>query len=324
MQKTKKQLLGLAGLAAVGIMTAVACAMPSPDAAAISGDITHGYECDDSVPGNECAKGNDGTQVQVVVSEGNPTVNTASPQDGSTLVDPMVKVSTNYSEVTQIDYYMNFKNDAGVIRRIDLASFTPTETSGVHTFNVDISSYGYGEYTLYSTAHGYNGATREDAVTFNYRAASVSVNPETGSNGDPSIDVAVDEDVDKVLIQIYDKNGNPIFVDKDGNETPIEVDRKDIDPETGKINVSLPFEEYGVDAGDYTVVIVAKDDDGNVISMVTTEVSYKPIVPEVPNTSAGLLAGLNITCVDYLLTGLIAFALVAGFAMYLVCRKNRR
>ena len=34
MKKTKKQLLGLAGLAAVGIMTAVAYGMPAPDASA--------------------------------------------------------------------------------------------------------------------------------------------------------------------------------------------------------------------------------------------------------------------------------------------------
>lgn len=328
MRKTKKQLLGLAGLAVVGVMTAVAYALPTPDAAAAEQTT---YECNDSDadPSNDCAKGEGGAQVQVTVNEGNPSVSNTSPQDGSQLSDPIVKIAGNYSEVTKIDFYLTYKKNNGaessdVINRVDLESFIPTETAaGSYAFDADISQYGQGDYTLHVIAHGYNGATREDTVTFSYRAMTVEVDPETAKNGDPAVDITIDSTVDKVLVQVYDKN-EPLFKDENGNPKPIEVSRDDIDPVTGKIKVPLPFEENEAKAGSYTVVSVAYDKNGNIASMVTTPISYKPIVPDVPNTSAGFFADLNITRIDYLITGLIVFGLVAGFALYLVCRKSRR
>ena len=328
MKKTKKQLLGLAGLAAVGVMTAVAYAMPTPDAAAAEQTT---YECNDSDsdPNNDCAKGDGGAQVQVRVSEGNPAITITSPQDGSNLSDSDVKVAGTYSEVTKIDFYLTYKKNNGVTsddvtHRVDLDSFTPTETSsGTYAFNVDIAQYGQGDYTLHVLAQGYNGATREDTTTFSYRAMTVEVDPETTPNGDPSVDITIDDQVDKVMVQVYNKN-EPLFKDENGDPKFIEVSRDDIDLATGKIKVHLPFEENGAEAGEYTVVSVAYDRNNDIVSMVTTPLNYKPVVPDVPNTSAGFFADLNITHIDYLITGLIVFGLVAGFALYLVCRKSRR
>lgn len=327
MQKTKKQLLGIAGLAAVGVMTAVACAMPTPNAAAVS-DYTNGYECDDSQPGNECAKASteNGTSIQVRVV-GDPdqsSANTTGALDGKTVVDPDLEVSTSYNRVTQIDYYLIYKDANGTIRKIDLASFTPTEDNGIHRFTINLAQYGYGEYTLHTNARGYNGViVPEDVVTFNYRAVAASFNA-SADNNDPVLNIKSSSDVGKLLISVYNEAGDPLFVDKEGNEVPIVLNREDIDPTTGEVLVTLPFEEYGAPAGEYAVTVVARDlTDSRTISMVTVFTDYKPVTPEVPNTG-GFLASLNITRVDYLLTGLVVFGLVAGFALYLVCRKSRR
>lgn len=328
MRKTKKQLLGLAGLVAVGIMTAVAYAMPTPDAAAAEQTT---YECNDNDadPSNDCAKGDSGAQVQVVISEGTPSVSNTSPQDGSMLSDPIVKIAGTYSQVTQIDFYLTYtKNNGtgsdGIVRRVNLSPYIPATTeAGTYAFDADLTPYGQGDYTLHVSAKGYNGSDTSDTTSFSYRAMTVEVDPETTPNGDPSVDLTIDQTIDKVYVQVYDKD-NPLFKDENGQPLSIEVSRDDIDPATGKIKVHLPFEANGAKAGEYTVVAVAYDENGDIVSMVTTPLNYKPVVPDVPNTSAGFFADLNITHIDYLLTGLIVFGLVAGFALYLVCRKSRR
>lgn len=323
MRKTKKQLLGLAGLAAVGIMTAVACAMPAPNAAAAN---EYGYECndEDDDPSNDCAKSEGGAQVQVVVSEGNPDATTTSPQDGSTQVDPNIEIATNYSQVLRIDYYLMYKNDSGMIRRIDLDSFTPTEESGIHRFNVNVAQYGYGEYTLHTDAQGYNGSVSNDTTRFNYRAIRAEFTSEVAGNGDPILKVTSGPDVDTLIISVYDKAGNPLFVDENGKEIPVEISRDQIEAAANENLVTLPFEKYGAPAGEYTAVVIARNADGDTISLATADVNYKPIAPEVPDAGANTLADLNITHVDYLVTGLIFFGLVAGFALFLVFRKSRR
>ena len=67
----------------------------------------------------------------------------------------------------------------------------------------------------------------------------------------------------------------------------------------------------------------AYDKNGNIISVKTTPVEYTPATPELPNTGS-LVGGLNISRLDYIVTGLIAFALISGFAVYLALRKSRR
>ena len=78
MRKTKKQLLGLAGLAAVAILTVIACAMPKPAAAA------------------EEVVGSDGVTVMVLVGENNQFGRTISPADESETVDGVIRIATEY------------------------------------------------------------------------------------------------------------------------------------------------------------------------------------------------------------------------------------
>lgn len=307
MKKTKKQLLGLAGLAAVGIMTAIAYGLPAEDAAA--------------APIND-------TTINVQVSEGTPSNIFTSPSDGTETVDSIIKVSTNYSQAKRLDYYLSYKDENGNTQRVDLPSYTPTDTAGTHSFDLDISRYGFGEFELHTSVTGYDNVTREtDTVTFTYNAAVVE--PDQGVDGDnnPIIGIEVSDSTERIVVTVFDKDGNPAFVDANGNIVNIELDRSDIDPATGKILVTLPFEEYGSKPGIYTAVISSYDQNNKLLSMVTVQVEYSPRSPETPETpNTGMLStsDFNISNMDYIITGLIAFGAVSAFAFFLIYRKTRR
>lgn len=88
----------------------------------------------------------------------------------------------------------------------------------------------------------------------------------------------------------------------------------------------MPFGDYNAKDGKYTAVVVARSADGNTISMIRLDTNYAYVNPNVPDTpdTGFTINNLNITRVDYLVTGLIVFGMVAGFALYLVRRKSRR
>ncbi len=304
MQKTKKHFLGMVGLALVALLTLVAYGLPSPEASAAE-------------------EGN--VDVQVVVGEPNMNNRINAPRDGDIVVKPDLEISSSYSQASKIEYFLTYSNADGQEVRVPVGSFTPTENSGVNTFAVNLDGYGgFNNYRLTSVAYGNNGAQREDTVAFAYRAINVYYNG-LNDNEDPQLKAEVNEKVDKIQIQVYDKDNNPVFVDENGVEHPIIVDKSAIDPETGELLIDLPFKEYGVPEGDYRAVVVTYDENDVILSIDTVPFTYKlrGNTPEVPNTGS-MLENLNISRLDYLLTGLIAFGAVAGFAIYLICRKNRR
>ncbi len=305
MQKTKKQLLGFAGLAAVGIMTAVAYAMP----AAAAEDVPRG-------------SGDVNVQVQVYDSKGMAKI--ISPSDRSVFVEPNVPITYQYEGVTKVETYIGDK-------LID--TFVPESDQAVGTHTIDFSvlsiSDEEADYTVKTVATSVYGTTREDIVTFSYRAVSAEFKKTPASNGDPIIDIEVNSEVAQVAVNVYNKAGDPLFVDKDGKEVPIILSRDDIDPVTGKITKILPFADYNAANGPYTAVVIARNAAGNYISMVTLDTVYtlvKPVDPNLPDTpNTGFTIGdLNISRVDYLITGLIVFGVVSMFALYLVYRKSRR
>lgn len=342
MRKTKKQLLGLAGLGVVGIMTAIAYGMPTPDAAATEGYVQGTAYVTDS---NAAANGGSDVDLQVVIGYGTTAASTTSPKNGSVVTNPELTITTNFSETLRLDYYIVRKAPNGTTYRTDLPSHTPSEAMGTYSRTVNLTALGveYGDtVTLHTRAEGPNGTIFEDSVEFSYAAISSSAG-DTADNGDPGLAVEVGESVKDLVVQVYDKDGNPLFVDEEGEDTPIVIDPSKVDGNgnikvtlpngsvanghldaNGKFTITLPFEELKVPAGEYTITILGRDDRQNVLTMDRVVVKYAPTAPEVPNTGALLFGDLNISRLDYLLTGLIAFGLVAGFAMFLICRRNRR
>ncbi len=309
MQKTKKQLLGFAGLAAVGIMTAVAYAMP---AAAV-----------DTPPSAD-----NSVNLNVTVRNGVNNARILSPQDKSVTVNPVVPITYQYEETTKVEMYIEYKDDNGQLVKKLVDTFAPTDISGSRTVNLNVTNYTDREndYKVIVVATDERGSTSEDTITFSYRAVNANFEPKPAINGDPIIDIEVNGEVEQVIVHIYDEAGNPLFVDKDGNEVPVVLSSDDIDPATGKIIKDLPFGDYNAKDGKYTAVVVARSADGNTISMIRLDTNYAYVNPNVPDTpdTGFTINNLNITRVDYLVTGLIVFGMVAGFALYLVRRKSRR
>lgn len=302
MKKTKKQLLGLAGLAAVGIMTAIAYGMPAPDASAAEQDTT----------------------VKVQISEGAPSNIFASPRDGSETANSKVIVVTNYSQAKQLNFSLSYKDQDGNTQTVVLPSYTPTDDAGTYSFELDVAPYGFGEFAIHTGVVGYDNVTRDtDTVTFTYNAAVVNPEPGKTENGDTVIDIEFSQDTERIVLAIFDKNGNPLK-DKNGNPVTINLDRSDIDPATGKVSVTIPFSEYGAKAGTYTGVVSAYDKNDNLLSMFTFEIVYAPVTPDTPNTGMLSIGDLNISRVDYLITGVIAFVVAAGAAFLLISRRSRR
>lgn len=317
-QKQQKQLLGLAGLAAVGIMTATAYMIPAPNAAAEAGNGVY----------TEAPEAGEDFQVNVTVETGQTSSSTNSPADGQEFNTNLVPVSIRYERISRLVSTLSFIDESGVAQEKVVDDFVPTgaaKDSGIRTFNIDLGQYKSkdNQYKLTTQAYNFEGqAIPADVTKFSYTSTIVTPEPKPEEGGNPFIEIDVNDDVEKVVIQIYDKDGNPILVDKDGKETPIIIDKSAFG-EDGKLKVELPLDKYGVKEGEYTVVVDAYDKNGNIISVKTTPVEYTPATPELPNTGS-LVGELNISRLDYIVTGLIAFALISGFAVYLALRKSRR
>ncbi len=313
MQKTKKQLLGFVGLAAVGIMTAVAYAMPA--AAAEEEPLT--------------GTGDVNVVVTVPTQEGAGKI--TAPVDGSIKTEPNTEVVYMYNEIANAKLYIEYKDQNNNIVRKLLDDFTPDEPYSAGERRIDVNLLDYSErendYKVILQVTNLDGATTgDDIVTFSYRIMTAEFEKKPASNGDPILNIDINSEVDKVYVYIYDKNGEPLITDEDGNEVPVLVNRDDIDPATGLITKVLPFAENEAANGKYTTVVVAYNAKGNIISMVNLDTEYtfiNPDLPETPNTGF-TIGDLNISKVDYLITGLIVFGVVAGFALYLVYRKSRR
>ena len=91
------------------------------------------------------------------------------------------------------------------------------------------------------------------------------------------------------------------------------------------MEVVLDFNEYGLDDGEYMILINAYGDD-------TTKPLYEPYIIKVkydgsevivvPNTG-NVTQTLNIMKNDYLVTGLIIFGIIALSGIMIVSKKNR-
>lgn len=339
MRRTKKQLLGLAGLAVVGVMTAVAYCLPAPGAAAAE---------DGEVPPST----SNGTSVVVTVrSDAKNYVHINSPANGTTIEEPEFTVNYLAQETDQVNTYLEYTRDNKVVRKL-VDTFTTSSNYQTNNVDINLTNYGgvSGQYKVIVESRDMNNMINEDSVTVNYRVMKPSIEYMPAKNGDPILDATINSTVNRLVVRAYDSNNKLLFVDANGQDAPIVLGRDAINPTTGMITKVLPFSDYKAAAGKYHIVVVAQDADGDSISMGTIAITYDPAHPEnpvlpydpndptdpnhpdnpnnsnkpdVPNTGSNL-SDLNISKIDYLITGLVVFGLVSVFAVYLVMRKSRR
>lgn len=314
MKGKKKQLLGFVGLALVFAMTAVAYSLPAPEAAATD------------------------LNVSVTVTAEESSARLMSPTNGAVLTDKTINVEASINKVRSLSTAVVCKDGSGNEVFNQTRSATLVDTTGVHK-EAYVLPDGLGDVDCVASmsAEGIDGRKFDDSVAFKFRSMTLpdpgteenpnkpSTDPNNPSddfdeNNNPIVDVIVSDDVEQVSVQVFDMDGNPVFVDKDGNPTPI-LTTKDAFKD-GKLSITLPMSDYNAKPGKYVAYFTATNSKGEVVSVNEYWFEYLPKV-ETPGTGS-VFGDLNLSRADYIVTGLVAFGAVAGFAMYLVFRKSRR
>lgn len=324
MKGKNKQLVGLFGLGLVLATTAVAYSLPAPEAAAQDVNIS----------------------VTVTAEAGSARI--ISPEHGSTLTSRTVPVSVSYNKIQSVTTTVTCKDKDGE------QAYTDTKThNGLTTVSGVVSdvftlpeNYTELSCTAAMTSRGLDGLPYDETISFFFRSMNLpnagtedkpnkpSTDPNVPSEGfddknNPEVEVEVDDDVQTVTVQVYDMDDNPIFVDKDGKETPIVVDKDAF--KDGKVTIKLPMSEYNAKPGKYVAYFIARNSKGEVISVNEYWFEYWPVESgdpsgpsvETPGTGS-IFKDMNLSRADYLVTGLVAFSAVAIFATYLVFRRSRR
>lgn len=322
MRKTKKQLLGFAGLIGVAVITAVAYCLPTPSAS---------------------AETSAGVTINATVRESHASIKIETPSNNSVFVNPVIPVETNFTETEKIEYYLTYTPDGGSTSAPQLVeTYIPTEQSGTHNFNLSLTN-GFGNYVLTAKITGVGGVSFEDSASFHYLAGIVNY---IGSDekGNPMFDVIMSPEAKSFRVQATDEDGTPIFINESGLEAPLYFDRDSgpYDSETDTVTITLPLDLYpDLADGHYDLIASfynTKLDTSitSFLSSATSEFDYERVIevpgtgspgsPDSPNTGAisGTFANGQISAVDVVITALIIFTLAAGCAIMVVLRKQRR
>lgn len=329
MRKTKKQLLGFVCLAAVAVMTAIAISLPVPDAAAAD---------------EEQASAESGAEVQVYVlpEEGRPTARFTNINNNDVWTEPNKTIKIAHSGTTELKISATYKIGEQE-KTEEVKTIATPDKDGVASFDYNFPA-GAESVTMKVTPY-YNGLPgTDDYVSFSYRAMATSMGAVNTENNNPTVKFRANSQVNSIEAFVYNLKGESVFIDKEQGDVPIIIDWSSRNAETGLVNITLPdgtkttakydaktgeatielpMDKAKASKGTYTLVARAYGKNGDYISMNEERFDYDPKAPKLPDTGS-VFGGLNITKADYLVTGLIAFGLAAGFALVLIFRRNHR
>lgn len=320
MKRKTKRLLGVFGLAMVVAMTAVAYALPTPEARA-----------EDTISDSEAVT------IQVKVVGPGSTANLVKPANGEVVRSNIVPVEYTFQRMKTVltNLSCTGANGAKVEQVVDTYNVSEEDGTGTRKFNMNLNTWGVqadATCRVFLTGKSTDDKDiRDEGAAFEYRAINVDMGdsddennkPITDEKGDPEVTIGISDEVYSLLLQVYDESGKPVFVKGDVEE-PILVSRDMFDLKNGNYKLNLPMSKYGAKSGWYELVAIAYGQDGKeVISMNVYRFYYDAKTPNVPGTGT-VMENLNISRADYVVTGLIAFGAVAMFGVYLVARKSRR
>lgn len=208
MQKHKKKTLGAICLLAVAAMTAVAHAIPSPNASAVSSSMS----ATDTIT--------------VTVYDKYATVNVDVPQQNEIITDPEIDIHYDYSSARAIHFVLSFDGitiDEWTDEGLDYM------VPGESTHHTDLPYFG--DYVLEWQALGAApGLSSEGSVEFKRYATKVVFVGFTKDN-EPVFDIYYINEVESVGIQIYTNAGVPLFNPELKFPSSTDLRYRQIDPE---------------------------------------------------------------------------------------------
>ena len=230
MRKTHKKVLGFAGLGLVAAVTTVAAAMPAPVSATSSFTEV----------------------VRVIVENSDPLLN-VTPSSGPETSSPNFGIKIEYDNIDNItativnkDAYGDTEYSAEILN--ENMGFVRGEKDLAIDFN---TTGGEGDYIITITGKDHDGVPIEKIVSVKYTAAPSEY--EADDEGNVHVDVDVPkEKVASIIVKVYDEGGNLVKT----------------------IEKSRPEDLNTIDLGDlddaiYTLEIIGKDRDGNIITTST-------------------------------------------------------
>ena len=297
MKKTPKKVLGTLGLLVVAATTVFAAFLPLPSASAADTSVVD--------------------TITVRVIGNTPSVNITDPGSDEAIAHAQQSISYNYENVDKVTAVLEYTDRDGNPHRDVLGEYPITEDYGTGVLDLNLSSYDYGDYVLKLIGEGRNGLEYEDAITLYYYPVTTEIeyNEETNDTFAILDYDLTDEDIDTLVLEIYDENGNLM-----SPLSPIRVKR-------GTTRVELPLEEYNTPEGKYTIRTTAYDASGTALyrpfDMILNYTIHVPS-PDVPNTGAMTFGNLNISKTDYLITGLMVFSIVGVGGIYYITHNNSK
>lgn len=300
MKRTHKRILGIFGLVFVAVTTVFAASLPGPEAKATT-SVT------------------DTISVRVVGSQPNVTLKSPDPsvEDAIyTSAEQLVKVE--YENIEYITVKLIYTDIDGVEHEylLDDSEFVDYDAGEFSvTVNLSGENYGYGEYELVVEGIGYGGISDVDRFNFSYYPVAATLRKDEDS-GLVYVDLdydteSEDGEVEKILINVYDENGNLVTA-----ISPIEVTAPNK-------SVEIPFADNNLSSGKYTITVTAYDSEGTLLYKPYTLPAYEHTATPAPNTGA-FFRDLNISRADYLITGLIAFFAFGIFGFVFIAKKQKK
>lgn len=328
MKKTHKKIFGLFGLVLVVAVTIFAAFLPAPKTqAADTTPVTDTISV--RVVGSTPVVNLSGIAPGAVVTSGSQEVSiTYENIENLLAVLKFTDVNGNVYEKTLIDSSIGDKPVSYVAGTsdisLDLANGTYSYTyqyyvdgggTATATGGGDLLGYGYGQYVLTASGDSIEGVPAESSVNFSYVPVTASV---TQDGSKVSIDLDYDEtggtgtgQVDKVVINIYDENGNPV------GPSPVTMTPLNA-------NYTFDMSDYGLPSGTYTVSVQAYDVNGvKLYKPFEVQFYYEARRTPVPDTG-GIMGDLNISKTDYIITGLIIFSVVGISGAVFISRHDKK
>lgn len=308
MKKTHKKVLGFLGLSTVVAMTSVALALPNPEASAAS-SVTD--------------------TITVIVRATTPDVNISGIESGSTITEPEQSVEIDFANIDTLRIVLRYTNLDGVSQDFELANGPADGMPNPYPLSFDFSQpqYGYGKYVLIATGEGSDGVKDIDRIEFSFTEFDATLDEDEDNNKTyVDLDYVPDDgteegrgNVAKIILNVYNKKGNLV-----PELSPITV----YAPEN---RVEVPFSDYDLDSGTYTIRVIAYDRDGEELFGKDLKKTIKgddeeediPVPDAGTPDTGGLFKNISISQSDFLATGLIMF-FVAGIAgVIVISRRNK-
>lgn len=313
MKRITKKALGLVGLATVAALTVVAAGINNPASAVTSGDVTLKY---------------------LVLDEGKTNVVVEAPTNGEVTVDNVIPISVIYGATSTIKYSLTYNGPDGQPITIELPEYqTEVYEGGIHNWNLNLSDYdlGYGTYILHVDVFG-NG-TASDSVEFTYQAAKFEPVPDSGTtldengnvvpsdDGDLSIKIEASSEVDHMQLNLLNSDKTPYIDPITGQPVVVYVSSEDI----ARGQVTIHLADYGLSNNTlYYLRADVYDINNALIDSFYIPIMYRVADVDVPNTGGSILAALNLSNSDFLISALIAFGAVTIVAFILMKKSSRR